>query len=50
MHGLHGELDIRKMGGLKDKMPSTFRTFLIGSAALAGIPLLSGFLRCPGFE
>ena len=43
MHGLHGELDIRKMGGLKDKMPSTFRTFLIGSAALAGIPLLSGF-------
>lgn len=43
MHGLHGELDIRKMGGLKDKMPSTFRTFLIGAAALAGIPLLSGF-------
>jgi NADH-quinone oxidoreductase subunit L len=43
MHGLHGELDIRKMGGLKNKMPSTFRTFLIGSAALAGIPLMSGF-------
>ncbi len=43
MHGLHGELDIRKMGGLKDKMPSTFRTFVIGSAALAGIPLMSGF-------
>lgn len=43
MHGLHGELDIRKMGGLKDKMPSTFRTFAIGSAALAGIPLFSGF-------
>jgi NADH-quinone oxidoreductase subunit L len=43
MHGLHGELDIRKMGGLRHKMPTTFRTFLIGSAALAGIPLLSGF-------
>jgi NADH-quinone oxidoreductase subunit L len=43
MHATHGELDIRKMGGLKDKMPTTFRTFLIGSAALAGIPPLAGF-------
>lgn len=43
MHGLHGELDMRKMGGLKDKMPTTFRTFAIGAAALAGTPLLSGF-------
>jgi NADH-quinone oxidoreductase subunit L len=43
MHATHGELDIRKMGGLRSKMPSTYRTFLIGAAALAGIPLLSGF-------
>ncbi len=43
MHALNGELDIRKMGGLRHKMPSTFRTFLIGAATLAGIPLLSGF-------
>jgi len=43
MHGLHGELDIRKMGGLKNKMPTTFRTFAIGAAALAGIPFFSGF-------
>jgi NADH-quinone oxidoreductase subunit L len=43
MHGLHGELDIRKMGGLRHKMPHTFRTFLIGAAALAGIVPLSGF-------
>ena len=43
MHGLHGELDIRKMGGLRDKMPTTFRTYLIGAAALAGIPLMAGF-------
>jgi NADH-quinone oxidoreductase subunit L len=43
MHALHGELDIRKMGGLRDKMPATFRTFAIGAAALAGTPLLSGF-------
>ncbi|MEX1018543.1 MAG: NADH-quinone oxidoreductase subunit L [Litorilinea sp.] len=43
MHGLQGELDIRKMGGLRHKMPQTFRTFLIGAAALAGIAPLSGF-------
>ncbi|MEZ4616342.1 MAG: NADH-quinone oxidoreductase subunit L [Caldilineaceae bacterium] len=43
MHATHGELDIRKMGGLRDKMPTTFRTFMIGAAALAGLPLMSGF-------
>jgi len=43
MHGLAGELDMRKMGGLKDKMRTTYRTFLAGAAALAGLPLLSGF-------
>ncbi len=43
MHGLAGELDMRKMGGLRDKMRTTYRTFLVGSAALAGFPLLSGF-------
>lgn len=43
MHALDGELDIRKMGGLRHKLPSTFRTFAVGAAALAGIPLLSGF-------
>jgi NADH-quinone oxidoreductase subunit L len=43
MHGLAGELDMRKMGGLKDKMKTTYRTFLAGAAALAGFPLLSGF-------
>jgi NADH-quinone oxidoreductase subunit L len=43
MHGLDGELDIRKMGNLRTKMPTTYWTFLIGAAALAGIPLLSGF-------
>jgi len=43
MHALHGELDIRKMGGLKDKLPTTYWTFLVGAAALAGFPLLSGF-------
>ena len=43
MHATHGELDIRKMGGLKDKMPTTYITFLIGASSLAGIFLLSGF-------
>jgi len=43
MHALHGELDIRKMGGLRHKMPVTFRTFAIGAIALAGIPPLAGF-------
>jgi NADH-quinone oxidoreductase subunit L len=43
MHALHDVLDIRRMGGLRNKMPTTFRTFLVGSAALAGFPLLSGF-------
>jgi NADH-quinone oxidoreductase subunit L len=35
--------DMRNMGGLKKYMPATYRTFLIGAAALAGAPLLSGF-------
>jgi NADH-quinone oxidoreductase subunit L len=43
MHALDGELDIRKMGGLRHKMPTTYRTFVIGAAALAGIPPLAGF-------
>jgi NADH-quinone oxidoreductase subunit L len=43
MHALHGELDINKMGGLKDKMRSTYLTFLIAAASLAGFPLLAGY-------
>lgn len=43
MHALHGELDIQKMGGLREKLPTTYKTFLVGAAALAGFPLLSGF-------
>ena len=31
------------MGGLREKMPITFYTFVIGTAALMGVPLLSGF-------
>ena len=42
--GSHHSFDmVKDMGGLKDKMPWTFRTFLVGTAALAGGPPLAGF-------
>ena len=43
MHAMANELDMRKMGGLKAKMPITHWTFLIGALAIAGFPFLSGF-------
>jgi NADH-quinone oxidoreductase subunit L len=43
MHALHDVIDIRRMGGLKDKMKTTWLTFWIGGLALAGFPLMSGF-------
>ena len=43
IHGLHGEQDIRQMGGLKSKMPLTHFCFLIGTLAISGFPLFSGF-------
>ncbi len=43
IHAIAGEQDIWKMGRLKDKMPITTWTFVIGALALAGIPPLSGF-------
>jgi NADH-quinone oxidoreductase subunit L len=43
IHALHGEQDLRKMGGLRKELPITYWTFLIGTLAIAGVPLLSGF-------
>jgi len=43
MHALSGELDMRKMGGLRKYLPLTYPTFLIGAIAIAGVPFLSGF-------
>lgn len=43
IHAMHHEQDIRKMGGLRKKIPITYLTFLIGTLAIAGIFPLSGF-------
>jgi NADH-quinone oxidoreductase subunit L len=44
IHGMHHEQDMRRMGGLRSKMPITFWTMTIGVLAIAGIPPLSGFV------
>jgi len=43
IHALHGQQDMRYMGGLKNKLPITYWTFLVGTIAIAGIPPLAGF-------
>jgi NADH-quinone oxidoreductase subunit L len=43
IHALHGEQDIRNMGGLKKALPITYQTFFLATLAIAGFPLLSGF-------
>jgi len=43
MHAMGGVIDIDRFSGLRKRMPATCWTFLIGSAALAGFPFLSGF-------
>ena len=44
IHGCHEEQDIRKMGGLRLRMPVTFATYAAGMLSLCGVPLFfSGF-------
>jgi NADH-quinone oxidoreductase subunit L len=43
IHALSGEQDVRKMGGLARRIPITFATFALATAAIAGIPPLAGF-------
>jgi NADH-quinone oxidoreductase subunit L len=43
IHGLNGEQNMQNMGGLSKKLPWTYKTFLIGTLAIAGVPPLSGF-------
>lgn len=43
IHAMSGEQNMRMMGGLRHKLPITYRTMLIGTLAITGFPLLSGF-------
>jgi NADH-quinone oxidoreductase subunit L len=43
IHALSGEQDMRKMGGLRKKLPITFVTMFIGALALAGVPGTAGW-------
>ncbi len=43
IHALGGEQDMRRMGGLRKRLPVTSFVFLIGALAVSGIPFLSGF-------
>ena len=43
IHAMSGEQDMRRMGALKDKIPTTHWTMFVGSVAIAGIPGLAGF-------
>jgi NADH-quinone oxidoreductase subunit L len=43
IHSMLGEQDMRKMGGLKKRIASTWFVMVVGTYAIAGIPLLSGF-------
>jgi NADH-quinone oxidoreductase subunit L len=43
MHAMSGQLDMRHMGGLRHKLPTTFWTFLVATLAISGVPGLAGF-------
>jgi NADH-quinone oxidoreductase subunit L len=43
IHGMSGEQDVSQMGGLRQKMPVTWWTFLVGTLAIAGAPGFAGF-------
>ncbi|MDH4112961.1 MAG: NADH-quinone oxidoreductase subunit L [Actinomycetota bacterium] len=43
MHGLHDEVDVRRLGGLRHDMPWTAALFGAGALALSGLPPFSGF-------
>src|SRR6478672_7831573 len=43
IHAVHEEQDMRRMGGLSNRIPITYVTMLIGSLAISGIPPLAGF-------
>lgn len=47
IHAVHSN-EMKDMGGLRTKLPWTYRTFLIGTLAIAGLPFLSGFYSKEG--
>jgi len=44
IHAMGGEQDMRKMGGLRHKMPITFVTFMAATLAISGVPPFAGFM------
>ncbi|MFQ5576572.1 MAG: proton-conducting transporter membrane subunit, partial [Anaerolineae bacterium] len=43
MHAMQDVIDVRRLGGVRAKMPVTYWTFVVGGLALAGFPLTAGF-------
>ena len=43
MHALSNETDMTRMGGLRNRLPITYKVFLIGALALSGVPIFAGF-------
>lgn len=43
IHGMHGEQDMRRMGGLRKFMPITSATFIVSTLAISGVPPFAGF-------
>lgn len=43
IHAMHEQQNIKQMGGLKSYMPVTYKTFMVATLAISGIPLFSGF-------
>jgi NADH-quinone oxidoreductase subunit L len=48
IHAMGGEQDMRKMGGLRHKLPITFWTFLAATLAICGVPPFAGFMSKDG--
>jgi len=48
IHAMGGEQDMRRMGGLRHKLPITYWTFLAATLAIAGVPPFAGFMSKDG--
>ncbi len=48
IHAMGGEQDMRNMGGLREKLPITFWTFLAATLAICGVPPFAGFMSKDG--